>query len=115
MTRMLTLCFLLLSSCAFVRSSENEPLDPTVIQKLVPGSTTALEVTELLGGPNQVVELGRRSAYRYEFFLTKGAGVFLPPFILGTADSRADRIWVFFDENNVLSHYGATFAGHRPW
>ena len=29
-------------------------------------------------------------------------------------DARQDRVWLFFDENHVLSHVGSTFAGHRP-
>ena len=38
----------------------------------------------------------------------------------GEAATEATDVWVFFDENNVLSHYGATFAVHRaqyalPW
>ncbi len=105
---------LLIPACAFVRSSENEPLDPAILRQLEPGRTTARQVTELLGGPAQVVELGARIAYRYEHVLTKGAGLFLIPFIIGNADTRSDRVWVFFDENDVLTHYGASFHGHRP-
>ncbi len=109
-----------LTSCAFVRGSENEPIDPAAVRSLVPGQTTAREVTERLGAPSSIVELGNRSAYRYDHLVTKGAGLLAILVIVANADSRADRLWVFFDENDVLTHYGATLSGHRgqyafPW
>jgi hypothetical protein len=97
-----------------VRSSKSEPLDPNVISQLEPGKTTALEATNLLGGPSQVVDLGSRSAYLYDHSLTKGSGFFLIPFIVASVDARGDRLWLFFDSEQVLTHYGATFTGHRP-
>ena len=103
-----------LCACAFFRNSENEPLDPTVIGMLQPGKTTALEATRLLGGPSQVVQLGERSAYRYDHTLTKGAGIILILVNIATLDTRSDRLWLFFDSDQVLTHFGATFAGHRP-
>lgn len=104
----------LLSSCAIVRSSQNEPLDPARVARIVPGRTTASEVVELLGAPSQVVELGERTAYRYDHTLTKGAGLLLLVVILGNADTRSDRLWVFFGANDVVTHVGSTFSAHRP-
>ena len=111
---------LLTQSCAFVRSTENEPIDPTVVRQFKPGVTTAREVVEKLGAPSQIVELGNRSAYRYDHTVTRGAGLLLVLVIIGNSDSRSDRVWVFFDSNNVLTHIGSTFSSHRsqyafPW
>lgn len=103
-----------LSACAFFRNSENEPLDPALIAQLQPGKTTALEATRLFGGPSEVVELGDRSAYRYDYTLTKGTGLILIILNIATLDTRSDRLWLFFDSDQVLTHFGATFAGHRP-
>jgi hypothetical protein len=84
------------------------------VKRLIPGKTTAQEVVELFGGPTQIVELGNRSAYRYDHTATKGAGLFLLLLIVGNADTRSDRLWVFFDERAILTHYGVTLASHRP-
>lgn len=111
---------LLVSGCALFRSNRNEPLDPSVIDKLVPGQTTAREAVELLGGPAQVIQLGDRSAYRYDHAITKGAGLLLIVLILGHVDTREDRLWLFFDENDVLTHFASSLEAHRaqyamPW
>ena len=67
-----------------------------------------------------MVQLGRRTAYRYDAAIAKGAILILVVANFGNFDSRSDRLWVFFDEKDVLSHYGATFGTHRtqyamPW
>lgn len=116
----LLLCTTFASACGIARQSTNEPLDATAIHALEPGKTTAREVTERLGAPSEVVQLGRRTAYRYDAAIAKGAILILVVANFGNFDSRSDRLWVFFDEKDVLSHYGATFGTHRtqyamPW
>ena len=112
----------LTSACAMGRVTENEPLDPMTLGSLRPGVTTALEAVELLGAPDDIVQLGRRSAYRYSFRSTKVAGLSPIPFLLifYNVDSRSDRAWLFFDENQVLTHLGVTLEGAMneyamPW
>lgn len=92
----------------------NEPLDVAAVRALEPGRSTAAEVVEVLGAPTDVVPLGRRSAYRYEAQATKATALVLLVLNMGTVDRRADRVWVFFDERDVLTHVAATFASHRP-
>jgi len=77
-------------------------------------------VTELLGAPTEVVQLGTRTAYRYDFTETKSAGLFLLVVGFFNSDSHQDRVWVFFDENESVTHVGATLAGDQaeysmPW
>lgn len=108
------------AACGIARQDTNEPLDAAVIRGLQPGKTTARDVTERLGAPTEVVQLGRRTAYRYDATSAKSAVLFLLVINFGNQDTRSDRLWVFFDENDVLSHYGATFGTHRtqysmPW
>lgn len=116
-----TACLLsLLPACAIMRQETNGPIDATVVGTLQPGVTTAREVVEKLGAPTEVVQLGRRTAYRYDASSTKGAGFFLLVFNMVAQDTRSDRVWVFFDEKDVLTHCGSTFAVHRtqyalPW
>ena len=107
-------CILPLQSCFVARHSTNEPLDIHRVRSLTPGKTTAKECVETLGAPTDVVQLGKRFAYRYDHTLNKGAGLFLIVVALFNEDARQDRVWLFFDENSVLSHVGATFTAHRP-
>lgn len=111
---------LLLAACAIGRQAVNEPLDAEAVARLQPGVTTARHITEALGAPTEVVQLGRRTAYRYDATTTKAAVFFLVVLNFGNLDARSDRLWVFFDENDVLTHYGASYGTHRtqyamPW
>lgn len=120
LTPLLLLALLPFASCGIARQEVNEPLDARLVNELVPGTTTAREVVEKLGGPNEVVQLGRRTAYRYDCQTTKSAVLFLFAINFGNQDTRQDRLWVFFDENDRLTHYGATYGTHRtqyamPW
>lgn len=108
------------SGCLMSRETANVPLERAKLEALEPGRTTGEEVAHVLGAPNEVVQLGRRSAWRYDFVQTKRAGLFLLVLILQNVDSRQDRVWVFFDEEGVLTHYGSTFEADdarwaMPW
>jgi hypothetical protein len=110
----------LLPACFMARQDINEPIDAGIVRALVPGTTTAREVVERLGAPNEVVQLGRRVAYRYDGTTTKSAGLFLLLVNFANQDTRSDRVWVFFDDRDVLSHWGASWGTHRtqyalPW
>ena len=101
------------------RSNVNEPLEPGDLAKLQLGMN-ARDVVELLGAPVDVVQLGRRSAYRYDFTSTKRAGLFLLVLLFYNEDTRSDRLWVFFDESETLTHVGTTLQGDdneyaMPW
>ena len=106
----LALAFLLLftPACFLQRTYVERPVAFERVTGFEPGRTTAAEVVEVLGAPNEVVQLGRRSAYRYEHRQTKTAGLLLVVFAFNNNDTQADRAWVFFDENDVLSHVGTT-------
>jgi hypothetical protein len=110
-------CF---AACAIGRQDTNEPLDPEIVRTFVPGKTTAREVTERLGAPTEVVQLGRRTAYRYDGATTKSTVLFLLLINFANQDTRSDRVWLFFDEADVLTHFGTWWGTHRtqyalPW
>ena len=114
------LALLLTPSCVLSREFVNAPIDGESVSQLQPGTTTAAQAVELLGAPNEVVQLGRRSAYRYEHAQNKTAGLWLILVILLNRDTQADRTWLFFDENDVLSHVGTTLQAKdaeyaMPW
>jgi hypothetical protein len=117
---LLLLVLLLPGACAIGKQETNDPLDAAAVASLQPGVTTARQVVERLGAPTEVVQLGKRTAYRYDAGITKSAGLILIVFNMFAQDTRSDRVWVFFDEHDVLSHCGSTFAVHRaqyalPW
>lgn len=108
------------SGCFTARDTTNEPLDAEKIASLQPGVTRAAAVVELLGAPTEVVQLARRSAYRYDFINGKRSGLFLIVANFVNEDTRSDRLWVFFDQAQVLSHFGLTLQGDAseyamPW
>lgn len=110
---------LLIAGCALGQFSDNEPLEPKQLVQLQPGKTTAKQAVELLGAPMQVVQLDKRSAYFYEYTNRRLTGI-ISPLLLANNDTRSDRMWLFFDENDLLSHYSGTFEGARvrwgfPW
>ncbi len=120
MLRPALLFLLSTAGCAFARQDVNEPLDVATVRELVPGKTTAREVVERLGAPTDVVQLGRRTAYRYDATTAKSTLLILLVVNFGNQDTRSDRVWVFFDEKDVLTHCGSTFGTHRtqyalPW
>ncbi len=55
------------TSCFLSRVDIQEPISPQVVTALEPGVHTAADVVERLGAPSEVVQLGHRSAYRYEY------------------------------------------------
>lgn len=117
---LLFLLLLPLGGCYLSRTSQNVPLSPSAIARLVPGESTAQDVTAQLGAPTEVVQLGSRSAYRFDATIEKRTGVLLIVVGLVNTDTRSDRVWVFFDENDLLTHVGATLqAGDSayalPW
>jgi outer membrane protein assembly factor BamE (lipoprotein component of BamABCDE complex) len=122
--RRLACCAVLLSlsstGCFFGRAVVNEPLDAAAVARLQPGATTAAQAVDILGAPSDVVQLGKRFAYRYDHSVEKSAATWLLVFAVYNSDVRQDRAWLFFDENGVLTHAGTTLAAHRgqyafPW
>ena len=110
----------LLSGCFISRDRANEPLERAKIDKLAIGTATAIEVAEELGAPSEVVQLGKRSAWRYDFTTTKTSGITLIVVTFMNSDKRSDRCWLFFDESSVLRHVGTTLDAERtqyamPW
>ncbi len=106
LTAVLGLCALS-SGCFMGRSVTNPPIAPEAVAQIVPGQSTADDVVRLLGAPNDVVQLGRKSAWRYEHTVEKRTGVFLILLGLQGVDTQADRVWVFLDEIDNVSHIGS--------
>lgn len=111
---------LLFASCFIQRDRVNTRIDPAAYQTLKPGESTADDVLAALGAPMDVVQIGRRSAWRYDFTETKDTAFFAVVVLLSHSDTVQDRVWVFFDESGLLTHAGATMEGgdaeyKLPW
>ena len=59
-------------SCFLSRQTTNVPLKDNPFGEVVPGQTTATEIVERFGAPNEIVQLARRSAYLYSFRPAQG-------------------------------------------
>lgn len=118
--RLALLAPLLFASCFIQRDRINTRIDHASYDTLVPGTSTADDVLAALGAPMDVVQIGRRSAWRYDFTETKDTSLFVIVLLLSHSDTVQDRVWVFFDEEGLLTHAGATIEGgdaeyKLPW
>ena len=77
-----------LPGCFFSRSRTNPELSPELASQIVPNESTAADVTALLGAPNEVVQLGLRTAWRYEHTVEKQTAAFLVVLGLRGVDRR---------------------------
>lgn len=122
MKRSLALVSLLaiLPGCFTTRTTVNQQLSTEAAAQIAPG-TTAAEVVELLGAPTDIVQLGHRSAYLYEFQQTKTMGFLAVVVGLMNSDTRSDRIWVFLGPGGTeVTHVGSSFDADKaqsgmPW
>lgn len=104
---LLALSALFLGGCLLSQNKLNEPIPRKKVEALQVGMS-ATEVVASLGAPAQVVEIGDRTAYRFEFERTKQTGLFLILFNVTHQDTRSDRVWCFFDPSDRLTHMGSS-------
>ncbi len=109
--RLLALAVLvaLTPSCFLSRSRVNEPIDTQAYGRLAPGQSNQDDVLRELGAPADIVQLGARSAWRYDHTHSKSTGVWPVVVVLQNVDTVQDRVWAFFDGNGLLTNIGATF------
>lgn len=117
---MVLLAGLSLTGCFISRDRTNEPLDKSLIDSLVVGTSTATDVAQTLGAPAEVIQLGKRSAWRYDFTEMKRSGFTIIIVSFLNEDRRSDRCWLFFDADDVLRHVGTTLDAKdteyaMPW
>lgn len=99
----------LVTGCLFSDRRVNTPIRPDRVESLVPGTSTAADVATALGAPTDVVQLGHDSAWRYDHVVEKQTALVLFLVNLRGVDTDADRVWVFFDRQGVVTHVASTF------
>lgn len=103
------LILVLCTGCVvFGKNTEFQPLDPTLLEPLVAGQSSAADVCKVLGAPSQVVELSNGNAYVYRRSVIKGTGVWLILVSFVNAEGQHDQVVLFFDKNDLLTHYGVS-------
>jgi outer membrane protein assembly factor BamE (lipoprotein component of BamABCDE complex) len=104
----------LLSGCmVFGKNKEFQPFESTELDQLVPGETTATEVTEIFGAPSKVVELANGNAYVYKRTVTKGTICWLVLLTFGNVEKQHDQLVFFFDLEDTLTHYGLSLDADK--
>jgi len=102
------------SGCAgFGRGKDFRPFDENALTQVIPGKTTAAEVTKLFGAPSQIVKLSNGNAYVYERSVNKVTGLWLIILTFANYDIQYDRIVFFITKDDVVSHYGSSFKTEK--
>lgn len=97
------------NGCAVIgRDRDFRPFDPKSLNSVVPGKTTAGQVTQLFGAPTQIVKLSNGNAYMYTRSTSKGTVVYLVLVTFANYDRKYDQVVFFFDKSDVLTHYGSS-------
>ena len=111
---------LILPGCFTTRKTINQQLSSEAAAQVAPG-TSAADVVELLGAPTDIVQLGHRSAYLYEFQQTKMTGLLAGIVGFMNSDTRSDRVWIFLGPGgDTVTHVGSSFDADKaenrmPW
>ena len=111
---------LLLPACFSTRATVNQRLVSEVAAQIGPGMPAA-EVVELLGAPTDIVQLGHRVAYLYEFEQSKMTGFLVAVVGFINTDTRSDRVWVFLGPGGTeVTHVASSFDADKarsemPW
>ncbi len=101
------LCLVLAGCAVFGRDKNFHPYDPAALTQIIPGKSTAEDVTRLFGPPTQVVKLTGGNAYVYSRSLSKGTGLWLVFVTLVNYDTQYDQVVFFLNPQNVVTHCGS--------
>ena len=100
--------------CAmFGKNKEEQPFSPALIDTLVPGQTTAVDVTDKFGAPEQVVKMSNGNAYMYKRSVAKGTAIWLILVSFGNYEKQYDQLVFFFNNKDILTHYGASMNADK--
>ena len=109
----LLLVFVLQSCAGWAKNKDYHPFDASGLDKLIPGKSTAAQVTEILGAPSEMVKLSNGNAYIYRRSLSKGTGLWLLIVSFGNYDEHYDQIVIFLDKENIMTHFAVTLDADK--
>ena len=88
---------------------DDQTFDAGGLDDIVVKHTTAQQICNIFGAPVQVVKLSNGNAYIYRRSVAKATVVWLLLVSMGNYDKQYDQIVFFFNNNDMLTHYGASF------
>jgi len=97
----------------FGKDKRHQPFEADDLEGLVIGQTSAADVTAVFGAPSEVVELTNGNAYIYRRSVAKATALWLILVSFGNFDVQQDQVVFFFDQNDVLSHYGVSLNADK--
>jgi outer membrane protein assembly factor BamE (lipoprotein component of BamABCDE complex) len=96
----------LVAGCAFSRGDLGTAIKADDLAQIKKGQTTEAQVVALLGAPDEIREIGKRSLFHYFRYTLKHATVF----VFSRANIASDEVYVLFDERGVADQ---VIAGNR--
>lgn len=110
----LTIFTFIASGCFVLGANKNyHPFDSEALGEIQAGQTTAQEICRIFGAPTEVVEMSNGNAYIYYRSLSKATIVWLVLISFGNYDQQTDQIVFFFDNNDLLRHYGVSLNADK--
>ncbi len=111
----LAIGFILLCTGCFVFGTNKDyhPFDPDALESIQPGITTATDISGLFGAPTSTVKLSNGNAYIYRRSVAKATLIWLVLLSFANYDTQVDQIVFFFDNNDLLTHYGASLNADK--
>jgi outer membrane protein assembly factor BamE (lipoprotein component of BamABCDE complex) len=106
-------CWTVTGCTVIGKTKEYQPFDASKIDALSPGKTVAADVTRLFGAPTEMVKLSNGNAYIYRRAVTKGTALWLVLLTMGNFDTQYDQVALFFDKDNVLTHFGVSLNAEQ--
>ncbi len=114
---MLILALFFLFTClgcfAFGTNKEYQPFDAEQLSAIEPGKTTAKDITDIFGAPTSIVEMSNGNAFIYQRSISKGTFIWLILLSFGNYDNQTDQVVFFFDNQDLLTHYGASLNADK--
>ena len=114
MLAVVLLFLLLCTGCfAFGTNKAYQPFDADQLASVQPGETTAKEITDMFGAPASIVEMSNGNAFIYQRTVSKGTFIWLILVSFGNYDNQTDQVVFFFDNQDLLTHYGASLNADK--
>lgn len=95
------------------KNKEYQSFDSGELDRIIPGQTTAAEVSQAFGSPVQVVKLSNGNAYIYRRSVAKGTALWLLVASFGNYEKQHDQVVFFFDNHDTLTHYGVSLDADK--
>jgi hypothetical protein len=121
-----------------LKARNRVPLSAEKIEQITPGQSTLADTAQILGSPNEIVwsngvttpveiregtgvvntfmaqgEGVYERAYHYRYTLEKRSGFTIIVFSTLSYDTKYDDLFVFFNEQGVVTHVGASLDSSR--